>query len=472
MTTPSWARPTTRRTTTLSVRPSPSTPPSHTSRWSSVNLPSFSAYCDGPAAAVKDAWADGRKRKIIIGSVAAALLLLIIIVAVAASGGKGGGDSPDGPPGPYTPTDTPWRGLRLPNSVVPTSQTIELFIDLDSTPTQFWGTVNVTLRVLQPIDALVLHAGANLQTSRMWPSSPTTARSQPLTAWYHSAPQMNPLQQQPPQQQFFYLVLNFTQRLPAQQAARLNIAFRAPLTAGGGGLFLTTYVNGTGHTVNMAATQFESIGARRALPVLRRAGVQGALLHRHQRAQPLPHRPVQHARHQHHLVVRRGMDAVRVRADADDVLVPPSHGRLRLRVHRAERPVRQYQPQHHHLARLCTGQPAQRNHRARAHRGRRDLALLLVLRHQVSAAQGGSHLRTGQGRRDGSATHSAQTATAQVIGTLRSCIVSPSYALVLCSENWSNHAERTDTRPLLSPQRPSFTIISHFRPVFGLCSGG
>jgi hypothetical protein len=75
----------------------------------------------------------------------------------------------------------------------------------------------------------------------------------PLLSWYYAANQ--------------YLVLNFTSTMAVQQNAQLQIQFSATLTAAPlSGLYLAYYTNSTGQRVNMATTQFESIGARRAFP--------------------------------------------------------------------------------------------------------------------------------------------------------------------------------------------------------------
>ena len=55
------------------------------------------------------------------------------------------------PPAPAGPT--PWLDRRLPDTARPLLYTVVHYIDLDSAPTAFWGTVNITLAVTRPTNA-------------------------------------------------------------------------------------------------------------------------------------------------------------------------------------------------------------------------------------------------------------------------------------------------------------------------------
>ena len=209
----------------------------------------------GPISTVKDWWADDRKRKILLGSVCAAVtLLLIIVIAVAvANKGHSGDDGPTPPPPSPPESPTPWLNRRLPSTAFPTSYALMTNIDLESDTPTFWGTVNITLRVTQPIDHLLLHAHSSLTTSDVWMTGEDGGMVDIAAVWRYPANQ--------------YLVLNFTRTLQPQTTATLSLSFHANLSGNPlSGLYLAYYTNSTGQRVNMATTQFEAVGARRAFP--------------------------------------------------------------------------------------------------------------------------------------------------------------------------------------------------------------
>jgi len=156
-------------------------------------------------------------------------------------------------PTPPTPSsNTPWLNRRLPSTVMPVSTVVDLSIDLDSSPPSFHGWSNLTVKVTAPTNYLVIHAANNLAISRVLMMG-DSGLAVPLVSWSYTANQ--------------YLVLNFSTTVAVQQSAQLQIQFSAPLTAAPlSGLYLAYYTNSTGQRVNMATTQFESIGARRAFP--------------------------------------------------------------------------------------------------------------------------------------------------------------------------------------------------------------
>ena len=130
---------------------------------------------------------------------------------------------------------------------------VDTKIDLDSSPPRFWGTVNITLRVTEPTDHLLLHAHSSLTTSGVWMTGEDGGMVDIAAVWRYPANQ--------------YLVLNFTRTLQPQAVATLSLTFQANLiTDPLAGLYLAYYTNGTGQRVNMATTQFESTDARRAFP--------------------------------------------------------------------------------------------------------------------------------------------------------------------------------------------------------------
>jgi aminopeptidase N len=118
----------------------------------------------------------------------------------------------------------------------------------------FWGAVNITLRVTRPTDHLVVHAANSLTVSGV---QMTGADGQPIeiaAVWRY-----------PPNG---YLVLNFSQTLQPQYIATLSMTFQAVLSPMPpySGLYLASYMNGTGARVPLATTQFEAADARKAFP--------------------------------------------------------------------------------------------------------------------------------------------------------------------------------------------------------------
>ena len=204
-----------------------------------------------PLSTVKLWWAEPRTRRLILGCALASLVLLIIIIAIAAAASHHSSD--DGPSSSYTVTQHPWLNTRLPTYLQPTHQAIELFIDLDSANPTFYGSVSIQLNITQPVDSLLLHAGPNIQPTSISLTSDAGAAI-PHLWWTRPAANYN------------YLILNLTSMLPAQRGAQLLIAFTSVLPRGGGGLYLVDYTDGDGKVRPVVATQFESIGARRAFP--------------------------------------------------------------------------------------------------------------------------------------------------------------------------------------------------------------
>ena len=159
--------------------------------------------------------------------------------------------SPPSPPSPAS--STPWLTRRLPDTAQPSSYRVETMIDLDSSPPAFWGTVNITLRVTRPTDFLVLHAHPSLTVADVSMKGEDGLPIEIQGMWNYSVNQ--------------FLVLNFTRTVQPQYIATLSMTYYANLTSTPmSGLFLTAYTNSTGQRVNMAATQFEAVGARRAFP--------------------------------------------------------------------------------------------------------------------------------------------------------------------------------------------------------------
>ena len=205
------------------------------------------SYFAAPLHTVKGWWADPRTRKLIVGFLIAALVLLVLIIAIAVAAGRRSSSES------YTVTQHPWLSQRLPTYLQPTHQSIELFIDLDHPTPTFYGSVTISLNITQPVDAVLLHVGPNIQ--------PTAVS---LTA--DDASLVPHLQWTRPATNYNYLILNLTSMLPAQRAAQLYIAFTSPLPRGGNGLYLVNYTDAAGAVRPVVATQFESIGARRAFP--------------------------------------------------------------------------------------------------------------------------------------------------------------------------------------------------------------
>ena len=172
---------------------------------------------------------------------------------------------------------------RLPDTARPLLYSVVHHIDLDSAPTAFWGTVNITLAVTRPTNHLVIHAANALALSDVSMVG-DDGRPIAIAAVWRWTP-------------FEYLVLNFSSTVQQQSAAQLNIAFRAPLTANGlAGLYLAYYTNSTGRRVNMAVTQFESTDARRAFPCFDEPAFKAQFAITIHASSALPDGAVQHAR--------------------------------------------------------------------------------------------------------------------------------------------------------------------------------
>ncbi len=152
------------------------------------------------------------------------------------------------PPPPDT-NDYPWLSPRLPSWLSPISYVINQTIDVDMR--EFYGDVDIVITTSQPTRHLVVHSFGLIHSG----VSLTTSSGSVVDMVYWIYPEND------------YLVLNFTQTLPAQSSATLHIGFYGvlrtyPLT----GLYLSTYREGNAGQTYMASTQFESIGARRAFP--------------------------------------------------------------------------------------------------------------------------------------------------------------------------------------------------------------
>ena len=282
---------------------------------------------DGVVGTMKGWWADDRKRKMIIVSIIASVILLILIIAIAAAAGSrhhgsdavaysssssstativpvdvsssstgsvlpddisssssssssssgavdstsssstGGaiplqvsssssssvdsGSSSSLPAPPSNP-EYPWLNYRLPSWVSPRHYDLDQVIDIDGQ--RYSGTVTIELDIDRFIDNLVLHSVGLTHSSINFTNE--VGDAVPLVSWYYNANNYN------------YLVLNFTERVPPQTSARLSIAYSGTLrTAPLSGLYLSTYRDGSSANLTyMASTQFESIGARRAFP--------------------------------------------------------------------------------------------------------------------------------------------------------------------------------------------------------------
>ena len=183
--------------------------------------------------------------------------------------------------------------------------------------------------------------------------------------------------------------------------ARIDVEYQAALNQQLRGFYLSKGRNRT-----YAVTQFEATDARRAFPVLRRAGVQGDVRD-HGDDRPRRHRDLQRQGAVGHAGPAPDAAHDDVRHDAEDVVVSGGDGRRRLRVPRGRR-RRHADPRLRHAGQAGARPASRSSPPSRSSRSQR------LLRHQVSVRQARHRRRAGlRRRRDGE--HRAPSSTARPI---------------------------------------------------------
>ena len=209
-------------------------------------------------------------------------------------------DLPSPPPPPPPAEANPWMDRRLPGTAQPSFYRVETMIDLDSSPPVFWGTVNITLRVTQPTDFLVVHRSDSLAISEVAMKG-EDGLPIGIAGWVV-------LQRQPiPRSQ---LHPNSAATVHRHSVHRLlsHSHFQPTVRP----------VPGLLHQLHRAAGQpghhsIRSDVCETGLPLLRRAVVQGSVRHLHPRVLPLSHSAVQHAGGQCYCIpcaLRLGVDTI------------------------------------------------------------------------------------------------------------------------------------------------------------------
>lgn len=165
------------------------------------------------------------------------------------------------PPPPALPLPPPtdlctYTGYRLPTSVQPLDYSIKWvpqFSGVGDEPLSFSGTTSVLVTVLEEVSCILVHSGANLVHT----TPPTFAvgggAAQQVASYA-------------PDEANERLVLRLGGAVPAGSNVTLAFAFSSPLSDTNDGLYLSTYKDDSGATVNITATQFEATFARAAFP--------------------------------------------------------------------------------------------------------------------------------------------------------------------------------------------------------------
>ena len=122
-----------------------------------------------------------------------------------------------------------------------------------SAPFTYSGNTSFDLAFLQDVDCVLVHAGPDLLFSSITARRGGAAAAQTPVAW--SADPANER-----------LVLQLA--AAAGSALTLSFSYSSPLRTTNNGLYLSTYRNDEGATVNITATQFEATAARQAFPCL------------------------------------------------------------------------------------------------------------------------------------------------------------------------------------------------------------
>ena len=170
--------------------------------------------------------------------------------------------SPPPPFMPPPPTPPPsdlctYSGYRLPSSIVPLDYQVTWrpqFSAVGGEPLSFDGSTVVLVTVLEDVDCLLIHAGANLVLS----SLPTFSIGGSFAQTVSSAT---------PDEANERWVLRLPQSvIRGGTNVTLTFSYSSPLSTSNDGLYLSTFTDDGGATVNMVATQFEATFARAAFP--------------------------------------------------------------------------------------------------------------------------------------------------------------------------------------------------------------
>jgi hypothetical protein len=123
-----------------------------------------------------------------------------------------------------------------------------------SAPFTYAGAVDIDLTVAQDADCILVHSGADLAYSYVASAGLPGGPFQPVASWAPDAANER-------------IVLRLPQGTVAA-GSRLTLRFNysSPLRTNNNGLYLSTFLDDAGRTVNMTATQFEATAARQAFP--------------------------------------------------------------------------------------------------------------------------------------------------------------------------------------------------------------
>jgi aminopeptidase N len=143
-----------------------------------------------------------------------------------------------------------YSDYRLPSNIfIPSSYRISWNPPFTS-PFIYTGNVSINLTITQNVNCILIHSGADLEYSSITYTTPTSL--QPNGISYTKDVRNERIILKKPFQ--------------AGSQVTLSFSYKAPLRTNNNGLYLSTYKDDYGKTINVTATQFEATAARQAFP--------------------------------------------------------------------------------------------------------------------------------------------------------------------------------------------------------------
>lgn len=198
----------------------------------------------GIVGSVKGWWAGLTfKMKLVVGAVGAAATIAII-AGIAAGASKKSAPVEDG---------CTYSGYRLSGAAVPSAYNIYWRTALASGPLDFYGSTTIDTTITASGQNCVQLHSYELDIASITIDDGSGSGPVPAQSW--SQDEVNER-----------VVVRLPRTANTGARLRMQLNYSAPLRVDNSGLYLTTYVDDLGNTVNAACTQFEATAFRRASP--------------------------------------------------------------------------------------------------------------------------------------------------------------------------------------------------------------